>query len=291
MGDPVVQESTQPVTWKIFLHGVIQADIQRFVLAIDGTIYGPHEPGQVAIVFGKTMFADNALLYMFGKANNVRWDFVVDVLGDKSLLGVLFVFDAGKQDTFNEIHRWLEHYHAGITRFPYLFVGLTGRRSLSATQLRHHLPFFDDELVMCDPDDRDSCEKILLKMWRERSVKSPKILDFSWGRLVIEGYDHEFKDAKLYPGGARDWDWSKTGTRHVPGIQPADVHDLLRGGAEVVVLSKGVHERLQTCPETLDLLNERKIETHVLQTEQAIEKYNQLVEEDRRAAALIHSTC
>ncbi|MCI0711622.1 MAG: Mth938-like domain-containing protein, partial [Chloroflexi bacterium] len=117
-------------------------------------------------------------------------------------------------------------------------------------------------------------------MWREHSVKSPKILDFSWGRLVIEGYKDEFKDAKLYPGGARDWDWSETGTRHVPGIQPADVHELLREGAEVVVLSRGVQEQLQTCPETLELLNERDIETYVLQTEQAIEKYNQLVAEN-----------
>ena len=287
----MVQDSTQPVIWKVFLHGVIQADIQRFVFSIDGTGYEPHEKGQVAMVFGRLVLSESSLLHMFGKANNVRWDFATEMMGGKSMLGVLFIFDAGKQDTFSEIHNWLEHYHAGMIQTPYLFVALIGPDSLSSSQLRHLLPFFDDELVMCNPDYPESCKQIVMDMWKEHRVKSPKILSFSWGRLDIEGYDHEFKDAKLYPGGARDWDWRETGTRHIPGIQPADVHELLQEGAEVVVLSKGVQEQLQTCPETLELLNERSIETHVLQTEQAIEKYNQLVDEGRRAGALIHSTC
>jgi hypothetical protein len=36
--------------------------------------------------------------------------------------------------------------------------------------------------------------------------------------LEIEGHP-TFKDAKLFPGGARAWDWRETGTGHVPGIQ------------------------------------------------------------------------
>jgi hypothetical protein len=121
-------------------------------------------------------------------------------------------------------------------------------------------------------------------------AKSPQIMHFEWGRLDIEGYDEPFKDAKLYPGGAREWDWSETGTRHEPGIQPADVTELLEHGATVVVLSKGVHERLLTCTETLDLLREKGITTHVLQTEAAVEMYNRLADA-QTVGALIHSTC
>jgi hypothetical protein len=51
-----------------------------------------------------------------------------------------------------------------------------------------------------------------------------------------------------------------------------------------------VDEKLYTMPETLAYLQEHSIETHVLQTEAAIEKYNELCE-TRRVAALIHSTC
>ena len=74
--------------------------------------------------------------------------------------------------------------------------------------------------------------------------QSPRISHLSWGRLEIEGQG-AFKDAKLYPGGAREWDWRETGTRHMPGIQAADVEELLEHGAQVVVLSKGVLARLQ----------------------------------------------
>ncbi len=119
--------------------------------------------------------------------------------------------------------------------------------------------------------------------------RSPRITRLSWGHLEIEGA-RAFKDAKLYPGGAREWDWRETGTHHVPGIQPADVAELLDHGAEGVVLSKGILERLRVCPETLAMLEERGIAVQVLQTEQAVVRYNEL---RRRApvGGLFHSTC
>lgn len=120
--------------------------------------------------------------------------------------------------------------------------------------------------------------------------ESPTISHLSWGRIEVSGHDVAFKDAKLYPGGAREWDWRETGTEHTPGIQPADVEELLEKGATVVVLSKGVQERLQVCPETLELLERRGIEVHVLQTERAVEKYNELAAH-RKAGGLFHSTC
>lgn len=119
---------------------------------------------------------------------------------------------------------------------------------------------------------------------------SPRITQISWGHLQVEGQDEPFKDAKLYPGGSRAWDWNETGTSHRPGIQPADVEELLERGAEVVVLSRGFHQRLQVKPETLAMLEERGVEVHVLQTEEAAERYNEL-RETRSAGGLFHSTC
>ncbi len=106
----------------------------------------------------------------------------------------------------------------------------------------------------------------------------------------MEGQEGAFKDAKLFPGGAREWDWRETGTRHVPGIQPADVEELLERGATEVVLSKGVYKRLRVCPETLELLERRSIPVHVLPTPEAVERYNELCGE-RAVGALIHTTC
>jgi hypothetical protein len=123
----------------------------------------------------------------------------------------------------------------------------------------------------------------------DEKPQSPRITRVSWGCLEVAGAG-AFKDAKLYPGGAREWDWHETGTRHVPGIQPADVAELLEHGAEVVVLSKGALERLQVCPETLDLLRNRGIPAHVLPTEDAVRLYNELAAE-QKVGGLFHSTC
>lgn len=119
---------------------------------------------------------------------------------------------------------------------------------------------------------------------------SPKIERVSWGRIEVAGQGGPFKDAKVYPGGAREWDWRETGTGHSPGIQPADVEELLENGAEVVVLSRGMNRRLEVEQRTLDLLEERGVEAHVLPTKDAVKKYNELAR-DRAVGGLFHSTC
>jgi hypothetical protein len=48
-----------------------------------------------------------------------------------------------------------------------------------------------------------------------RRGRSPRITHLSWGRIEVEG-GRTFKDAKLWPGGVREWDWQETGTRHRP---------------------------------------------------------------------------
>lgn len=108
--------------------------------------------------------------------------------------------------------------------------------------------------------------------------------------MEIEGQERAIKDAKLYPGGVREWDWNETGTRHNPGIQPADVQELLDHGAKVVVFGKGFHQRLQVKSETLQMLEDRGIQVHALETEKAVKLYNEL-REHSVVGALIHSTC
>jgi hypothetical protein len=120
--------------------------------------------------------------------------------------------------------------------------------------------------------------------------RSPRIRELAWGRLDVEGEPAPFKDGKLYPGGAREWDWSETGTHHSPGIQPADVQDLLDRGVSVVVLAQGQLQCLQVAPETLQLLESRGVRVHVLPTGQAVQRYNELCESEA-VGALIHSTC
>jgi hypothetical protein len=98
------------------------------------------------------------------------------------------------------------------------------------------------------------------------------------------------KDFKLFPGGGRAWDWDEYGTRHEPGIQPADVRELVTLGCTVIVLSRGMEQRLQIMPETLQFLADAGTEVHVEETNVAVVLYNKLAE-THLVGGLFHSTC
>ena len=119
------------------------------------------------------------------------------------------------------------------------------------------------------------------------------ISHISWGRMdvTVEGKIYQFKDCKVWPGGAVTWDWSITGTHHRPGIQPADIEEILEQDIEVMVLSKGRALMLRTCPETEHLLQVRGIEYHIKETKQAVALFNHLTLEGKRVGGIFHSTC
>ncbi|RMG63734.1 MAG: hypothetical protein D6715_10715 [Calditrichaeota bacterium] len=121
-------------------------------------------------------------------------------------------------------------------------------------------------------------------------VRSPRILEVNWGRILVEGAPQPYRDARLYPGGSAEWDWRETDTHHIPGIQPADVQPLLEKGARVVILATGNYQQLQVCPETRLLLEKQGIEVHILPTPEAVKLYNRLVGK-KAVGALIHTTC
>lgn len=125
---------------------------------------------------------------------------------------------------------------------------------------------------------------------KDAHAASPRIEHLEWGRMHISGIGAG-KDFKLWPGGGREWDWSETGTRHEPGIQPADVEELLARGVRILVLSRGMQLRLQTCPETLELLEREGIEVRVAETREAAEIYNELAAHGVPVGGLFHSTC
>lgn len=119
--------------------------------------------------------------------------------------------------------------------------------------------------------------------------ESPRIESQRWG--AIETADGgQYKDAKLWPGGSREWDWRETGTHHSPGIQVADFEEILDHGAEILILSRGVWRRLKVSREALDWLERTRVQHEILQTEQAVKRYNELAR-SRPVGGLFHSTC
>jgi hypothetical protein len=49
--------------------------------------------------------------------------------------------------------------------------------------------------------------------------------------------------------------------------------------------------RLQVCPETKQILENKGIEYHIVDTKLAVELYNDLTRQGKRVGAAFHSTC
>jgi hypothetical protein len=115
----------------------------------------------------------------------------------------------------------------------------------------------------------------------------------AWGKMevTIGSETREFRDCKVWPGGATEWDWRLTGTEHRPGIQPADIEEILQHDVQVIVLARGAMLRLGVCVETEELLRDRGIEYHVKQTKKAVQLFNSLSKQGRRVGGIFHSTC
>jgi hypothetical protein len=123
-------------------------------------------------------------------------------------------------------------------------------------------------------------------------LPNPKVTDLAWGRIGIEGFTPPFRDAKVFPGGAREWDWNETGTSHSDGILPGDVQELIDRGATTIVLGTGVFGRLKVHPDTLALLDKQGIAVVALRTGAATRRYNELAEsEPGTVGGLFHTTC
>jgi hypothetical protein len=133
-------------------------------------------------------------------------------------------------------------------------------------------------------------EKIVLEDLIVEHQNSPIIEHLSWGVMEVAGLGSG-KDVKLWPGGGRAWDWTETNTRHVPGIQIADIAQLIDQGANVVVLTRGMDLVLQTCAETIAWLNDHDVLYHILETRQAAKMYNELAMQGFPVGGVFHSTC
>ena len=133
----------------------------------------------------------------------------------------------------------------------------------------------------------------------EKEYEAPAFKVFKWGKIVIEhnGNSHKFKDCIIKPSGAMKWNWKLDGTRHKPGITVAAVeNNKLLDGADVVILTKGMNNVLQTKQETIEYVENAKKDGKIdeyyrLQSEKAVEKYKELVANGKKVSGLFHSTC
>ncbi|XP_078259070.1 mth938 domain-containing protein [Rhinoraja longicauda] len=122
-------------------------------------------------------------------------------------------------------------------------------------------------------------------------MKSPQIASLSWGQMRVQDCPTTYKDCKVWPGGSRPWDWRETGTDHYPGVQAADVEEIVNKGVQTLVIGCGMSEALQVPSQTLDYLRNKGVDVKVLQTQAAVREYNSLAGGGARVGGVFHSTC
>ncbi|XP_068440758.1 mth938 domain-containing protein [Clinocottus analis] len=122
-------------------------------------------------------------------------------------------------------------------------------------------------------------------------MSSPEISSLSWGHMKVKGCSSSYKDCKVWPGGSRAWDWRETGTNHSPGVQPADLEEVLKNGIDLLVIGRGMNEALQVPSATLDFVMQKGVDVRVLQTEKAVAEYNKLAGQGAKVGGVFHSTC
>uniref|UniRef100_A0A8C7CYF8 Adiposis associated Mth938 domain containing n=1 Tax=Oncorhynchus kisutch TaxID=8019 RepID=A0A8C7CYF8_ONCKI len=97
-------------------------------------------------------------------------------------------------------------------------------------------------------------------------MSSPEIASLSCRHMKVKGCSSSYKVWLL-------------GRTHHPGVQPADLEEVLQKGVETLVIGQGMSEALQVPSSTVDF------------TVKAITEYNNLVGQGAKVGGVFPSTC
>ena len=110
---------------------------------------------------------------------------------------------------------------------------------------------------------------------------------YTFGKMVVDGTEYE-KDLMILSDGSvvHPW-WRETGHN----LTKADLERMLENPPKVIVAGTGSPGMMKVDHELVEKLKSDGIEIIVLPTEQAVERYNKLVDKGGNAAACFHLTC
>lgn len=119
----------------------------------------------------------------------------------------------------------------------------------------------------------------------------PKIEKVSWGKVKVDG--KIYHQVLIIGDEVFERDKPKLealfGTTHQLGDWEKE--KLVAGKPEVLLVASGWSGLLKIDPEFEALIRKKGIELRVVLTPKVISEYNQLLEDKKRANALIHTTC
>ena len=117
-----------------------------------------------------------------------------------------------------------------------------------------------------------------------------KINSFNFGFIVVDGKQYVYDVLILPDGTVREREPGK-GRLGSHTITWNNVGKIVKEQPEVIVIGTGTSGLARLSGDTEVYLHQANLNLVVLPSFQAVEKFNQLVDEGKRVAALIHITC
>ena len=117
-----------------------------------------------------------------------------------------------------------------------------------------------------------------------------KINSFNFGFIVVDGRQH-VPDALILPDSTvreRQPGRGRLGSHSITG---SEIENLYKTQPDVIVVGTGMSGLARLSEEAEAFLAQAGVNPVLLPSSQAVEKFNQLVGEGKRVAALIHITC
>ena len=117
-----------------------------------------------------------------------------------------------------------------------------------------------------------------------------KINSFNFGFIVVDGKQYVY-DVLILPDGTvkeREHSKARLGSHT---IGRAEIEELAKMKPETIIVGIGTNGMATVSPDAQLYRLEAKLNLIVLPSSEAVEKLNQLVDEGKRVAALIHITC
>lgn len=137
----------------------------------------------------------------------------------------------------------------------------------------------------CSPESLKRRLRRLRKKLGEGGLPMPHIDSYSFGRIVIDGREHN-SDVVILPGGTRPG-WRRAKSHE---LCPTDLEQVLEAKPSVIIIGTGNLGRMDVSEGTQTILRQQGVRFEILRTAAACQRYNELAKVEQPAAAL-HLTC
>jgi len=117
-----------------------------------------------------------------------------------------------------------------------------------------------------------------------------KIDSFSFGSIVVDGKKYR-RDLILFPDGTVK---QRKGGLWIFGdhnIKKEEIEELFQAGAEVALVGIGTSSKARVSDAARKYVQEANLDLSILPSSEAVEKWNQMLDQGKKVAALIHITC